>query len=476
MRFPTHLSLRVAACLSAACLLPGCSSSDARAREALSAYQSASAVNDLYGARRALLQLVRAKDDVPDYWVELGKLQASMGNYSDAYYALSRAYELDRSNPDLVRAVTQLALKAGDLPSALSHAEELEVLAPGDPWPKLVKGWAAITESHYDQALTAADGILATTPYDPSATVLKARALLGLNRQNDAMDLLMKQVQAQPTDTGSMELLARLYTRENDWPKLLQIAQRLSQAAPNNVDYGLMVVEAGFRSGNVAAARTASQRLLKADATPAVVTAVLSLWQDYWPSPQRIADAKALAGAATALQSRLIYASFLSRFGSPADAVRLSEGAATLPVNAGNAEANAVLADALTRMGNAGAAKNRFDAVLAFDPGNATALRGRAELELKEHQAQAAVVDAQKLTTVLPTSADDRLLLARAYSAAGNTPWVDRTLWSAFQEIPADEKLFAALQATKKGNPDATRELQEEFDRQRDSKLGRGMI
>src|SRR5512142_1328443 len=137
MRFPTHLSLRIAACLSAACLSPGCSSSDTRARDALSAYQSAAASNDVEGARRALLKLVQAKDDVPDYWVELGKLEASTGSYSDAYYAFSRAYELDRSNVDVLRAVTQLALRVGDLPSATSHAEELEVLSPGDPWPKL---------------------------------------------------------------------------------------------------------------------------------------------------------------------------------------------------------------------------------------------------------------------------------------------------------------------------------------------------
>jgi Tfp pilus assembly protein PilF len=300
--------------------------------------------------------------------------------------------------------------------------------------------------------------------------------LLGLNRQNDAMDVLVKQVQAQPSDSGSMELLARLYTRENDWAKLLEVAQRLRQLAPNNINYGLMVVEAGFRSGNVAAARAASDQLLKADASPSTVRSVLTLWRDYWPSQQRIADARALGANANELQSRLAYASFLSQFGSPSDAVRLSESAATLPINASNAEANAVLADAWTRLGNDGAAKSRFDAVLAFDPGNASALRGRAELELKLHQAQAAIVDAQKLTTVLPTSADDRLLLARSYAAAGNQSWVNRTLWSAFQDIPADEKLFAALEATKKGDPDATRELQDEFDRQRDSKLGRGMI
>ena len=127
-------------------------------------------------------------------------------------------------------------------------------------------------------------------------------------------------------------------------------------------------------------------------------------------------------------------------------------------------------------MGNVGPAKARLDAVLNFDPGNASALRSRAELFLRLNNPQAAIVDAQKVTTTLPTSAPDRILLARSYAAAGNNGWVDRTLWSAFQDIPGDERLFAQLAATRKGNPDATRQLQEEFDRQRDAKLSRGLL
>ncbi|HEV2593846.1 MAG TPA: tetratricopeptide repeat protein [Sphingomicrobium sp.] len=476
MRFETHLSLRIVACLSAACLLVGCRSSDARARAALSAYQTATASDDLAGERRALLQLVQAKDDVPDYWVELGKLEAFTGSYSDAYYAFSRAYELDRSNVEVLRAVTQLALRAGDLPSAMSHAQELEVLSPGDPWPKLTKGWSSISELHFDEALTAADAILANSPYDPSATALKARALIGLKREDDARNLLVKQTEAQPGDVGSLELLAQIYDREDNWPNLLAVAQRLNQRSPANPKNALNVIEAGLRSGNIEVARAASRRLLSTGAPPALVNSVLELWEEYWPSQQRIDDARSLAAQATSLQSRLAYASFLSRVGSPADAVRLSSSAATLPVNAANAEANAVLGDALATIGNTGPAKSRLDAVIAFDPGNATALRARAELELRIGQPKAAVVDAEKLATVLPNSAKDRLLLARTYQAEGNSAWVNRTLWSAFQDIPANERLFAALQATRKGDADATRELQEEFDHQRDAILARGLI
>jgi predicted Zn-dependent protease len=476
MQLPTHPILRAVAWLSAAFLAAGCSSSDSRAQAALGEYQSAAAANDMYGARRALLQLVRAKDDVSDYWVELGKVQASMGSYGDAYYAFTRAYELDRSNPDLVRALTQLALRSGDIGAAMSHAQELEVLAPGDPWVKLVKGWAAIGEMRFDEALAVSDQILATTPFDPGATALKGRALVGLNREDEAIALLTKQAQSQPMDAGSVSLLVKIYERRGDWPKVDQFARQLSGLQPADRENSLTLIQAALRSGDAAQARRESFRILKPGSEPTLISRVLDLWANYWPSPQRIADARRLAGAAQTLEERLAYAAFLNRVGSPADAARLAASAATLPVNAQSAEANAVLADALSRSGRLMPAKARFDAVLAFDSGNATALRGRAELDLKTGNAPGAVKDAEKLVTVLPDSAPDRLLLARAYSAAGNLSWAERTLWAAFQDIPGDESIYAALRSIKGGDAEQLGDLQAEFVRQRTAKLTKGLL
>jgi Tfp pilus assembly protein PilF len=245
---------------------------------------------------------------------------------------------------------------------------------------------------------------------------------------------------------------------------------------PGDRNSALLLIQAAFRSGNIAEARAASARLLKPDADPPLIASVLDLWTDNWRAPQKLQDARNLAAASAGIAQKLIYAAFLSNWGSPADAVRLVASSATLPVTAINAEANAVLGDALWRLGKANESKNRLDAVIAFDPGNATALRARAELELRTGNAAAAVIDAQKLVTVLPQSARDRLLLARSYTAAGNSRWSDRTLWAAFQEIPADERLYAALRLTKKGDSDATRNLDEEFARQREAKLNRGML
>jgi tetratricopeptide (TPR) repeat protein len=256
----------------------------------------------------------------------------------------------------------------------------------------------------------------------------------------------------------------------------MAVASRITAEDPNDQNSTLLLIEAAFRSGNVAAGRAASARMLKPNADPAAIASVLDRWSDYWSSPQRVRDAVQLAGKAGGPEQKVAYALYLSRWGSPADALRLTISFATLPVSASSADANAALGDALWRLGRIPEARQRLNAVVAFDPGNASALRARAELALRTGNAQAAILDAQKLVTVLPNSAPDRLLLARSYTAAGNNGWANRTLWTAFQDIPADETIFAALKITKKGDGDATRELEKEFDRQRDAQVSRGIL
>ena len=475
MHWPPHSILRVAACLSAAFLAPGCKSSDDRAQEALSEYQTAAAANDLMAARKALMQLVGAKDDVPDYWIELGKLQASTGSYGDAYYAFTRAYELDRSNPDVLRAVTELALRSGDITLAQKRARELEIVAPGDPLVKLTDGWVAISDSEYDKAIAAADSLLAASSFDPDGTLLKARALIGLQRDDEAKALLTKQVAAQPSDAGSLRFLTKIYARSGEWSDVVNTARRLNSVAPTDLANSLLLIEAALRSGDIAESRRASVQVLGPKAAPSTIAAVLEVWENYWPSPQRVEDARNLAASAPNLSQKLVYAAFLNRVGAPPEAMRIASAAATLPVDARNAEANAVLADALSRTGNLNAAKSRLDAVIAFDPGNATALRSRAELELRTGHAAMAIDDAQKLVTVLPNSPTDRLLLAHCFAVAGKPDWARRTLWTAFQDIPGDEKIYAALADMRKGDPDGMAQLQAEFTRQRAAQVNRGL-
>ena len=150
--------------------------------------------------------------------------------------------------------------------------------------------------------------------------------------------------------------------------------------------------------------------------------------------------------------------------------------AAKYPIDAGNADANAVAAEALGLSGKLGEARKRFSDVLAFDPGNMIALRGRSKMQLRMGKVEDAIVDAEKLVTVAPASSRDRLLLANAYTAAGDVQQAQRTLWDAFRDIPADERIYAALAHLTRFNEDRRLALQEEFARQNATKLDDGFL
>ena len=454
----------------------GCRSADSKAQRAYADYETAIAANDLPSARKALLTLVNVQDDVADNWVELGKLQTSLGAYGDAQYAFTRAYELNRRDPDILRAVTQLNLRGGDFATAQIHARELELLSPSDPWIKLVDGYVALSESRWDQALVISNSMLAASPFDSNGKVLKARALIGQGKFDDALSLLVDQVAAQPKDVGALQLIEKIYEQRSDWPKVADAARRLDQLDPGKRDISLLLISASLRAGLAGQAREVSLKLLKPAADASLITSVLDIWADYWPSPQRVTDARALGAVSQNREARLAYAAFLNRVNDPASAIALVGTSATLPVTAENVQANAVLADAFSRNGRIAEASRLFDLVLSYDSGNATALRGRAELRLRTGRPKYALPDAQKLVSVITNSARDRLLLARCYDAAGNSLQAQNSLWDGFHDIPASEALFAALKARSQSNADAVASLSEEYTQQRSAELYRGIL
>ena len=466
-----------AAFLVGACLcLGGCQSADSKARHAYNDYQTAIAANDMPGARKALLTLVSVQDNVPENWVELGKVQASTGAYGDALFAFTRAYELNRRDPEILRSVIELNMRTGDLTTAQQRVRELEVIAPGDSWIKLADGYVALKQLRFDEAQAAADAMLATSPSDSNSKVLKARALMGLSRPDEALALLTAQIAAQPNDVGSLLLAEKIYEQRSDWPRVAEIARRLIELTPDNREMAFQLISASLRSGKPTVARQASLRLLQPATDPAIITSVLDIWAEYWPSPQRMSDARALGSAALRLDQKLAYAAFLNRVGDPAGAMALIGSATTLPVTADNVQANAVRAEALSRGGKNGQAAALFDAVLSYDSGNPTALRGRAAQRLRTGQAKDALPDVQKLVSVLPKSAADRILLARCYTAVGDQALAERTLWDGFHDIPGNDILFLALKQGKRGNVDAIASLTEEYSQQRNAELYRGLL
>lgn len=458
-------------------LLTACSSGETRAREYYSDYQAAAASGDMIEARKALLKTVQAQDDNASYWEELARLQVQLGSFSDAYYAYTRAYELDRTNPDLLANLTQIALISGQIDVAEGYARKLELVSPSNPVVKLTYGYAALKRQSFDEADRQADALLQMLPFESGAKLLKARILLARTKIDDATRLLEDQVRARPDDVGSLKALMALYERRENWRGVALTSSRISELQPKNSDARITAIDAALRSGDSEAAMRIAGPLLGPDAPGEQVDAVLWKWTEHWKSPDAIQAALRLSRSA-GLQQRLAYATYFNEGGHPEYAAELVGTQPILPVTIANSSTNAIVADAMAQMGQTAEAKQLLDQILLREPDHVYALRARINLEIRTNQAMAAITDAQRLVVVMPKSARDRLLLARAYSAAGNRRQMDRTLWDAFHEIPANRELYEALRAyvSKSGNPDAVQSVDSEYRQSQDAQLVREFI
>lgn len=470
-----------ACCIAATALslaLSGCSSREEQAQAALGEYQTAAAAGDLIATRIALLKLVGAQDDNPDYWEQLGKVQVQLGSFRDAYYAFSRAHELDRGNTEALSNLTQLALMSGDVDAAEDHAEKLALLEPDHPVIKLARGYAALKHSNFDEADKQIDPLLQAFPRDPSANLLKARVLLGRGKRDEAVRVLEAQTSGKPDDVGSWKALMALHERNRNWTGVQLAASRVASLKPEETKPALAAIDAAFRRNDIATALRGSERFLRPDAPPNGVGDVLTIWAERWKAPAAVTEARKRSKAAGPSHA-LAYATYFNMAGSPDDAAAmLGGGRPQLPLSPANMSTNSLIAETLTLRGQYREAKQLFDAVLTKEPDHVHALRGRINLEIRMGAAKAAITDAQRLVSVSPRSARDRLLLARAYTAAGEKRQVDRTLWDAFHEIPADFLLYETLRAhvVKSRGAEAAAGVDAEFQQQQDVELYRNFF
>ena len=469
-----------ACCIAATALclpISACTSNEAQAQEYYAQYQVAAAAGDLVAARVALLQTVAVQDDVPAYWEQLGKLQVELGVFNDAYEAFKHAHELDRSNPQILANLTQLALMSGQIDLAEEHAKELELISGETPAVSLAYGYAALQRQDVDKADQHADKLIEALPYEPSAKLLKARILVTRHKNGEAITLLENQLKARPDDKNTWKALMALQERNENWKAVAEAASRVATLDPNDGATRLMGVDAALRQNDISAAMRGARPFLNPRAPGESVDSILLLWAERWRSPQAVETARKFSAAAGP-QQKLAYASYFNEVGKPGYTAELLGSEPILPITITNSATNAIIAEAMAQSGRAAEAMRLFNGILEKEPDHVYALRARINLEIRAGKALAAVTDAQRLVSVMPKSARDRLLLARAYDAAKDRRQLDRTLWDAFHEIPGNRDLYEALRAhvAKSGGPDAARSVDDEYAHQKDVELAREFI
>ena len=428
-------------------LVAGCSSPETKAATASERAVVATASGDLPTARDAWLEATRARDDVADYWSALGRVQLALNNYPGAYDAFARAVELNRADAASLQALAELSLPLNRGSEADDLGRQLELLAPGTVAPPTIRGFAALRLSNYRAALGYADAVFALSPDDLGATIMKARALIGLGRTDEGISLLETYARAHPQGIQAeqaLQTLQAVYATIDNTQGLAQVRRRLYELAPDDVGRAIDLAASLYATGAAEGARRVTTRLAAGTLSDDRLLTILRLWLRYEDRATALANIEQWTEPATR-SGAINRARFLVEAGEPAAAIRLLDARAGLPVTASNADANAVLAHALDAMGQRGDAAARANAVLAFDPSNIVALRARTDLLKRAGRADAALIDAQRLAIENPGSAEDRLRLIRAYVAAGDPAGAESTYWDAFRDLGGDPTIYRQL-------------------------------
>ena len=439
-------------------------------------YQAATANGDLQGARFALLSLVQTQEDVGDWWVQLGKLDLQLGDFRGAYDAFDHAHELDRTNVQVVATLAQLAIYAGQFDLAEEQAKNLDLLAPDHPTITLVNGFLDLKRGDFQKANAAADQLLSATPADPIAKILKAKVLIGSGQPDGAVALLEHQLLMVPDDRQALRALSALYRSRGDWSNATRISAKLYQLNGKDARTSQELLEAALRSADVDRAARVSNSILSGDARIQAIYATLGQWVQFAPVGVTLPNAFNLAQHYSG-DRRVLFADYFNRVGKPALAQQLM-GRAQLPVTNLNAGLNAVIAQSMALQRRLPDARKLFDQVLAVEPDQLQALRGRSTLLIQTGDTKQAIIDAQRLVIANPNDGGDRILLARAFFAAGLRQDVRRTLWDAFQDMPQDKRIFSALSSVlaSTGDTDGERRLQREVQDRRSSILEKELV
>lgn len=419
-----------------ALLLCACSSPQEKAEQDAASANALVAAGNFEAARQAILRAVAVRDDQPEQWLLLGRVDLETGRPADALLAYSRVLELDATNIEALQLVAELSFQFGDMREASRSADRVLALDPNATRAILVKGLVALSRKDFAAATAAADSILKIKPQDEFGTVLKARALAVKKDYQGAVKIIEEGVPESQRTEASLATLSELYRVVGDKDRLVGNIDKLLVRRPRDPDIKLDLAEVLYKSGNAARARALLYALLVDQQNNIeVIQKISELWTKNDPAALSPTQLK-YVGERGSQPVRQGVARYLIDRGSPDLAAKILRPDASRSDDGLTADTRALYATALYKQGNAAAARSIADGILAADTNNIDALLVRARIGLQQRDLTAALNDAQIVVRDFPTSEQGRILLADIYLARKDPQRAKQTFENAVSENP----------------------------------------
>jgi len=177
------------------------------------------------------LKLLERNAEAVEAYLAAQRLEAASSQYVD------RALKLDPKHPVALRMKLQLARSGGGEQQALEAANALLAADPGDPELLLEKARLLATLGQLQPALETLQPVAAVHPDDPHVRFLKARLLFAMGRLEEAVPLYQGLIEAKDLlDAVALGEIASDLEKNGQEPDLLLAArQRLRELDPRNL-------------------------------------------------------------------------------------------------------------------------------------------------------------------------------------------------------------------------------------------------
>lgn len=455
----------------AGCGVPGTQAGQEAAALAASAFEA----GNYEAARDAARQAVGARDDVAEYWLILGRSELELAQFENALDAFQRAQELDRSNPEALRALAELSVLAKRPKEAEDYVQQSLALNPRDPRALIARGLLTLERGDHQAAGRIADDVIKRDPRFVGALALKAKALVAAGEPVEGARILENAMRVHGQSEPLLEALLDIYQRSGNGPEERRTYARLVAIAPQNQSLQLDFARALYRRGDRAAAFEQILRLHRASPDDSSLPGkIANLWLELGSVPAGLREIRLLAES-DAPAGKVAMARYAAETRWPGEAVRLLAPLVPAEPSYRGAGAAALLAEALLDIGRAAEAGALAERVLALDATSPRALAVTTRIALDRRKLNDALAGGLLLTSEYPRVSRYRALLARIHLARGELNLADQVLKAASRDFPKSAPVLQAHVALleRQGSRARARDLTDAFtSRNRDSAEG----
>jgi len=426
--------------------LVACGSAEEKGYKAATRFDVYFARRDLYSARVEIGRALAARDDIPEYWSRLARLELAEGRYLQAYDAYARVVELDPKDAEAIQTMAELSYSGGSLDDAERLADQILEEEPRSLRMLLVKGSVAAQRREVADARAIAEKMLGIDPTNEGAKILLARALNMGGDRASAIATLRGAIADDGETIPKLMALLDLYLGADDFHHAARIFARLFALQPRDVTIRLEYIRLLYERGMPDRARAMLERLTRGHpGDKDLGRQIVRLWSEVGSDKVDVDALHRFVDGTGSRSMKIAVGQLLLDRNRYADAERLLRPFVDKQaITAEGVEADVLYAGALSGLDRGGEALALIDRILQFDQSNPRALLMRVRVAIASRDLSRALRDAQILVRDNPAMVPGRIALAEIYVRRGEPILADNAYANAMQQLSGDAEMLTA--------------------------------